>query len=558
MPRLPLPRPLAIAAALALLAWGAPARPADLAEDRQAPLRAPVSLRGEVIFQVQAPTGQLPVPERAARIQERLEAAVRAGRIGEEVRVEPRTGGADVYAGPDFVFSVWDEDAARAATPLATLTAERVGALKAALDGAAQETQPASLARSGAKVAGATLALVLFLVGLRRLARVARYRTARLAHGRLRLLRRSRIPGLSALRFGKLIRGAIRLVALVAAIVALAAWLEYSLGEVPWTRAAARASARFLVDAVGGVAGAILAYLPSAFYILLIALVTRLLLRLIRAAFRELEVGRVTMPGFHADWARPTFNLVRLLVIALAAVIVFPYLPGSGSPAFQSVSIFVGVLVSLGSTSAVANVVAGVILTYMRPFLVGDRIRCGEVEGMVLVKGFLAVRLRTDWNEVIILPNATVLSGHVVNFSAMARGEGLLVRTAVTIGYAVPWQQVHGLLVAAAEGTEGLERRPAPFVLQTALDDFYVRYQVHATCRIPERLPHVLGALHQRIQDEFARAGVEIMSPHVTMLRDGHELAFPAAFHPPGAVPGRLRVETAAAPVPAAAAKPGT
>jgi len=277
--------------------------------------------------------------------------------------------------------------------------------------------------------------------------------------------------------------------------------------------------------------------------------------RIIHAAFRELEVGRVTLPGFHADWARPTFNLVRLLVIALSAVVIFPYLPGSGSPAFQSVSIFVGVLVSLGSTSAVANVVAGVILTYMRPFLVGDRIRCGEVEGMVQEKGLLSVRLRTDWNEVVILPNATVLSGHVVNFSAMAGGAGLLVRTAVTIGYAVPWQQVHGLLVAAAEGTEGLERTPPPFVLQTGLDDFYVRYQVHATCRVPERLPYVLGALHQRIQDEFARAGVEIMSPHVTMLRDGHELAFPAAHHPPGAAPGRLRIETAVAPAPAA--RPG-
>jgi small-conductance mechanosensitive channel len=557
VPRLPQPRLLATTVALALLLAASPARPVDLAEDRQAPAHAPVSVRGEAIFQVQAPTGQLPVPERAARIQERLEAAVRAGRTGDEVRVEARTGGADVYAGPEFVFSVWDEDAARAATPLATLTAERVKALKAALDAAAQETQPASLVRSGAKVAGATLALVLFLVVLRRLGRLARYRTARLAHRRMRLLRRSRVPGLSALRVGKLIRGAIRLVGAVAAVIAVAAWLEFTLVQVPWTRAAARAGGRFVVDAVGGLLGSIVDYAPNAFYIVLLVLLTRLVLRVISAAFRELEVGRVSLPGFHADWARPTFNLVRLMVIALAAVVIFPYLPGSGSPAFQSVSIFVGVLVSLGSTSAVANVVAGVILTYMRPFLVGDRIRCGDVEGMVLVKGFLAVRLRTDWNEVVILPNATVLSGHVVNYSAMAQGAGLLVRTAVTIGYATPWQQVHGLLVAAAEGTEGLERTPPPFVLQTGLDDFYVRYQVTATCRAPERLPHVLGALHQRIQDEFARAGVEIMSPHVTMLRDGHEIAFPAAHHPPGAVPGRLRVETAVAPPPAPAAKQG-
>jgi small-conductance mechanosensitive channel len=488
------------------------------------------------------------VPERAARIQERIEGAVRAGRTGDTVRVEPRTGGADVYAGPDFVFSVWEEDAARAGMPLANLTAERARLLRAALDAAADETQPATLLRLAGRVALATVALLLFVAFVRRLARLARYRLAAVARRRLHALRRSRVPGLSGLRLGKLLRVGIRLVALSAALVAVAAWLEYVLSQVPWTRAAARAATAFVVDAVVGVLRDLVSYAPNAFYILLLVAVTRLILRLIRAAFDELEAGRVSVPGFYADWARPTFNLVRLLVIALAAVVIFPYLPGSGSPAFQSVSIFVGVLVSLGSTSAVANVVAGVILTYMRPFVVGDRIRTGEMEGMVLEKGLLAIRLRTDRNEVVIVPNATVLGAHVTNYSALAGGEGLLVHTAVTIGYAVPWQQVHGLLVAAAAGTEGLEASPAPVVWQTSLDDFYVRYEVNAVCRDPRRLPYILGRLHERIQDEFARAGVEIMSPHVTMLRDGHDLAYPAELHPPGAQPGRLRVETAVAP----------
>jgi small-conductance mechanosensitive channel len=534
--------------ALALLASSSLALAADLAEDEQAQAHAPVTVRGEEVFQVQAPTAQLPVPERAARIQARIEAAVRAGRAGESVRVEERAGGVEVYAGPDFVFSVWQEDAARAAVPLATLAAERAQALRAALDAAARETQPSSLLRAAAKVAVATLALALFLVAIRLLSRRARLHTARLVHRRMHVLRRRKVPGLSALRVGKLIRLSIRLATLAAAVVAVAAWLEYALAQVPWTRAAARSAGRFVVDAVGGVLRDVAAYAPNAFYIVLLVLLTRVVLRLIQAAFRELESGRVTLAGFHADWAHPTFNLVRLLVLALAAVVIFPYLPGSGSPAFQSVSIFVGVLVSLGSTSAVANVVAGVILTYMRPFVVGDRIRSGDVEGMVLAKGLLAVRLRTDRNEEVTLPNATVLGAHVTNYSAQARGAGLLVHTAVTIGYAVPWRQVHGLLVAAAEGTEGLERIPTPFVWQTGLDDFYVRYEVNATCRDPVRLPHVLSALHQRIQDEFARAGVEIMSPHVTMLRDGHDIAFPPEHHPPGAVPGRLRIETAAAP----------
>jgi small-conductance mechanosensitive channel len=278
-----------------------------------------------------------------------------------------------------------------------------------------------------------------------------------------------------------------------------------------------------------------------------IVVLTRIVLRVVRAGFRELEVGRVSISGFYPDWARPTYNIVRLLVIALAGVSIFPYLPGSGSSAFQSISIFVGVLVSLGSSSAVANAVAGVILTYMRPFSVGDRIRSGDAEGMVVAKNLLVVRLRTDKNEEVTLPSATVLGAHVTNYSARARREGLLVHTAVTIGYTEPWRKVHALLLAAARGSPGLVDEPGPFVLQTALDDFYVHYQLNAYCRDPVPLPAILAALHERIQDQFAAAGVEIMSPHYTALRDGHGIAYPEAFQKPGVEPGRFRVETFAA-----------
>jgi small-conductance mechanosensitive channel len=156
------------------------------------------------------------------------------------------------------------------------------------------------------------------------------------------------------------------------------------------------------------------------------------------------------------------------------------------------------------------------------------------------------VRLRTDKNEEVTLPNATVLGAHIVNYSARARREGLVVHTAVTIGYAEPWRKVHALLIAAARGSPGLETEPAPFVLQTALDDFYVHYELNASCRDPVALPAILAALHERIQDQFAAAGVEIMSPHYTALRDGHGIAYPEAFRRPGVEPGRFRVETVA------------
>jgi small-conductance mechanosensitive channel len=540
--------------ALSLAVLASQAFAAELKEDASTSPSAPVVVRGHVLFDVQAPTGKLPVPDRAARIQERVAAAVRAGRRGSDVRVEERPGVTDVYAGPDFVFSVWDEDAARGAMPRPALAAERAEALRQFLDVSATETQPRSLLRTAGRIALATVALGLFLVATRFLVRQARLRFARLYRRRLRQLR-SGVPGLSAVHVGKLSRLALRLFGVAAAIVAVVIWLEFVLAQVPWTRGVASTAFRYAWDVVVNVVVQIVGYAPKAFYIVVIVALTRGVLKPIRAAFREIEVGRFTISGFHADWAPPTFNLVRILVVAVAAVAVFPYLPGAGSSAFQSISIFVGVLVSLGSSTAVSNAIAGVILTYMRPYAVGDRIRCGDVEGVVLEKNLLVVRLRTDKNEEVTVPNATVLGGHVNNYSALARRDGYIVHTAVTIGYAEPWRKVHALLLAAARGSPGIEETPPPFVLQTALDDFYVRYELNAYCRAPEKLPPILAGLHERIQDQFAAAGVEIMSPHYAALRDGHAIAFPEAFHPPGAEPGRFRVETVQAATPAAEAE---
>ncbi len=530
------------AAALALLALAPAAAAVDVTEATASGPHVPVEVRGEALFEIQAPIGQFSVPDRAAKMQERLDAAVRAGRTGAEVRVDERSGASDVYAGPDFLFSVWEEDAAHAGVPRPVLTAQRCEALRRALDAAAHSTTPRSLLLDAARVLAATLVLALFLAATRFVARRARLRAARLVRRRLRKLRRG-VPGLRAVHVGMLARRTLRLLAFTVGAVAVVVWLQYVLAQLPWTRALARSGLRFAWDTVAGVLARVFGYAPNAFYILIIVVLTRIVLRVLRAAFRELEVGRVTISGFHPEWAHPTFNIVRVLVFALAAVSIFPYLPGSGSPAFQSISIFIGVLVSLGSSSAVANAIAGVILTYMRPFAVGDRIRSGEVEGMVLEKNLLVVRLRTDKHEEVTLPNATVLGAHVTNFSARARREGLLVHTSVTIGYAEPWRKVHALLVAAARGSPGLEEEPAPFVLQTALDDFYVRYQLNAYCRDPVPLPAILAALHERIQDQFAAAGVEIMSPHYTALRDGHGIAYPEAFRKPDVERGRFRVE---------------
>jgi small-conductance mechanosensitive channel len=221
---------------------------------------------------------------------------------------------------------------------------------------------------------------------------------------------------------------------------------------------------------------------------------------------------------------------VRFLILAFTAVVVFPYLPGSHSPAFQGISIFLGLLFSLGSTSAIANVVAGSVLTYTRAFQLGDRVQIGETIGDVVEKSLLVTRIRTIKNVDISIPNAMVLGSHIINFSSAAEGAGLILHTSVTIGYDAPWRTVHKLLVDAALGCDHILKTPEPFVLQTSLNDFYVSYEINAYTDKPEAMASTYSAMHQNIQDKFYEAGVEIMSPHYSSLRDGNKAAIPQSY----------------------------
>jgi small-conductance mechanosensitive channel len=255
--------------------------------------------------------------------------------------------------------------------------------------------------------------------------------------------------------------------------------------------------------------------------------ILRYVIKGIRFFFSALASGAISLPGFYQDWAIPTYKIVRFLVIAFGVVVIFPYLPGAKSPAFQGVSIFLGVLFSLGSTSAVANMVAGVILTYMRPFKMGDRVKIADAVGDVVEKTLLVTRLTTIKNVEITIPNAMVLGSHIINYSSSAKDLGLVLHTTVTIGYDAPWRKVHELLINAAQATEGALKEPAPYVLQTALDDFYVHYELNCYTNEPNMMAKTYSELHRNIQDRFNEAGVEIMSPHYSSLRDGNKATIP-------------------------------
>jgi small-conductance mechanosensitive channel len=272
----------------------------------------------------------------------------------------------------------------------------------------------------------------------------------------------------------------------------------------------------------------IVGYLPNLFSIAVIYIAIRYTIRLFRFLSKEIESGRLVFSGFHADWAAPTFSIVKFLLYAFMFVVIFPYLPGSDSAIFQGVSVFVGILFSLGSSTAIGNAVAGIVITYMRPFQIGDRVKIGEVTGDIVEKSLLVTRIKTVKNEYITVPNASILTGHTINFSTAKRtDEGVIIHTGVTIGYDVPWRKVHELLIAAAESTEGIIRTKPPFVHQKSLDDYYVAYELNAYTHEPEKMALIYSRLHGAIQDQFNNANIEILSPHYRAVRDGNESTLP-------------------------------
>ena len=273
-------------------------------------------------------------------------------------------------------------------------------------------------------------------------------------------------------------------------------------------------------------------FLPSFVTIVVIVFIFKYTIKVIRFFFDEIKKENIKIDGFYSDWAMPTFNIIRFLLLAFMVVIIFPYLPGSDSPIFKGVSVFVGILFSLGSSNAIANMVAGLVITYMRPFKIGDFIKIGDVSGEVIEKTALVTRIRTPKFEDITIPNATVLSSTSTNYSSNTKqvNNGLLIHTVVSIGYDVPWKDIHKALIEAALKTEMIEQTPSPFVLQTSLDDFYVSYQINVYTKHPTKQPMIYSSLHQNIQDSFNAAGIEIMSPHYNAVRDGNNTTIPESY----------------------------
>jgi small-conductance mechanosensitive channel len=474
---------------------------------------APVRIDGRTVFEVRG-TSSRPAEDRAASIAERIREAADDPQVttGSLTVVEEPLG-LSIRAGEQLLVYVSEADAKVEAVTPAVLAEFHRRRIAQTIDEYRAEREPRHLLRSTAVSLGATLiavaAMLMASFLFRRLDALLERRYA------------ARIESISeklgdAMRVGPMLRTmqrSMRTASVVAWFVIGLAWLRVVLGQFPWTRWLSDDLARLVLDPVATIALGIADYLPKLLFLLVLAVVIRFGLRMLRLYFDAVERGRVRLLNFEREWALPTYKIARTLLLVVALVMAYPYLPGSGSEALKGLSVFAGLLISLGASSSVANLIAGYLTTYGRVFRTGDLIQIGDVRGVVTEVRLLTTRVKTIRNEEVTIPNSMVMNSSVTNFSVLARTSGLVLQTEVGIGYEVPWRQVHAMMLEAARRTSGLREDRAPFVWQRALGDFAVAYQLNVCKASADGLMATYSELHQNILDVFNEHGVQIMTP---------------------------------------------
>ncbi|MCU0974996.1 MAG: mechanosensitive ion channel family protein [Steroidobacteraceae bacterium] len=487
-----------------------PSEAQELHGEVEPPATATVELAGRVILRVRGVAGY-PAPERAAAVNKRLhEFAENRAVAPESVELVEVPRGTALQAGTVMLVTITDADAALEGLPRAQLAGLARNLLVEAVTKWRAERAPAYLLRQAAWLAGATVLLVLALWPLARLRRWAAERFAERSAAAVRL---RKVEFLQAESARQLVQALVRLAFWLLVFAIIYYYLQYALRLFPWTRPLGERLLELFVDPLRTLGLGAVESLPSLLFLLVLAIVTRYLLGMIHAFFVAVEQGRIKLSDFDSEWAMTTYKLVRVFVLAFALVVAYPYIPGSDSAAFKGVSVLLGVLISIGSSSMISSIVAGYTMTYRRTFRNGDRIRVGDVYGDVVDSRLMVTTVRTPKNELVIVPNSEILAKSVVNYTALARERGLILHTTVGIGYETPWRQVEAMLLMAAERTPGLAPEPAPFVLQTSLGDFAVNYQLNAYVHQTKGLNRLYSELHKNIQDVFNEYGVQIMTP---------------------------------------------
>lgn len=476
-------------------------------------LEAPVVVDGVELFKVRG-VQAYPAAKRAAQIEQRIEAFAENPALSPQALTITETAeGSQIAAGNQMLLTVFEADARLEQVRRPLLARIYVARITEAIETYRRDRTSEHLLRSAGHVLLATLALLVFLwLGKRAVRRIDRELDGRVKEQLTGLEARS-MRIVSASHVWSALRGVRKFVWSMATVIAGVFYLDYVLHLFPWTRLFAARLWALLIDPLRAMGDSVLAAIPGLAFLVILVIVTRYLLKTIRLFFMALAEGTTPLVHFERDWAWPTYRLVRFFIIAFALVVAYPYIPGSQSDAFKGISLFLGVIVSLGSSSVIGNIIAGYTMIYRRAFRVGDRVKIEDHLGDITESRLLVTHLRTPKNEEIVIPNSLILSNSVVNYSTLARKGQLILHATVGIGYETPWRQVEAMLLQAADRTEGLLKEPKPFVLQKQLGSFDVTYEINVYCDNAQAMNRLYTQLHRNILDQFNEYGVQIMTP---------------------------------------------
>lgn len=494
---------------------GTEAKDASLIASERQVVTVPVIIDGRVLFRVRGVTA-FPAAERATTIAQRIRA------VAEDRAIPPSAlylvandHWTEIVGGENSIMGVFDADAVAEAPGLSRQALAQIYLknISSALEQYRAEREPVQLARNVFRIAGWTFLLLLVELAMLGSLRWLTVRIGQRYHSAIEQIEAETFRLIRAESIWVAMRFATRLFALVAALAIFYVYLHIALDYLPWTRPLSSDLHALTIAPLLVLAREAVAAIPRLLVIVVIVSVARYVSRLARFFFSAIESGAITFSGFEAEWSKPTYNLVRLLIIAFAAMVCYPYIPGSRSEAFKGITIFVGVLFSFGSSSLLANIIAGYTMAYRRAFHVGDRIKVGDLIGDVTQIGLMVTHMRSIKNEELVVPNSVILNSNVINYASLSHKQGLILHTAVGIGYETPWRQVEAMLLMAAERTPRLLREPAPFVLQLSLNDFAVTYELNVYCDQPSEMDRLYADLHRSVLDVFNEFGVQIMTP---------------------------------------------
>lgn len=493
------------------------------------PAGLPLIVGGEEILRFKTTISGFTPAERVDAIQDRIKKVLSLPDFQPTLKLTDTGYSTDIVCNQTIILTVTDVDARLVGYKNRNVLAQDCAdKLTRALAIEKQAHSPKVILLASAYTAASIVILVLVLLIYSALFPMLYRQIDRLRGKYIKALKIQNSELLSEDSLSEIVIGVCRAARAVVTAATLLVFVQRVLSFFPTTRTLSTELVdEAILPVVSAVGSSVAAYSPNLLIIALISVSTYYLITFTHFIFREIGRGKITVNEFDPEWADPTYKIARFLIIAFALVLIFPYLPGSGSPAFQQISIFLGVLISLGSTGAVSNIIAGVFLTYTGAFRIGDRVRIADTQGDVVERKLLYTRIRSIKDEFITVPNSMVLGAHIINYSSSTKHNGLILHTAVTIGYDTPWQKVHELLVKAALKTDGIKQDPPPFVLITSLDNYYVTHEINCYTTSPRTMASIYADLHRSILNEFAAAGVEIMSPQYTAFRQAHGSTVP-------------------------------